>query len=114
MDYVALKNVVAGLITPANPDALAHVHGGMAVLLLARLITRRSLSTPIPLACVAALQLLNECIDRYNHGSWRWPDTIADTINTLFWPTVLFLGLRWRRERTPVLAAAAEDLPATT
>jgi hypothetical protein len=32
----------------------------------------------------------------------------------LFWPTVLFLGLRWRRERTPVRAAAAEDLPATT
>ncbi|MDF2493882.1 hypothetical protein [Sphingomonas sp.] len=111
MDYVALKNVVATLITPANPDALAHVHGGMAVLLLARLITRRSLATPIPLACVAALQLLNECIDRYNHGSWRWPDTIADTVNTLFWPTVLFIGLRWRRERQA--GTSTEQLPAT-
>jgi hypothetical protein len=99
MDYVALKTVVASLVTPANADALAHVHGGMAVLLLARLVSRRSLATLVPLISVAALQLINECIDRYNHGSWRWPDTIADTVNTLFWPTVLFVGLRWRRER---------------
>lgn len=99
MDYVTLKNAVASLITPANQDALAHVHGGMTVLLLARLITRRSLATPIPLVCVAVLELINECADRYNHGVWRWPDTIADIFNTLFWPTVLFIGLRWRRQR---------------
>jgi hypothetical protein len=98
MDYVAFKQFVADMIAPGS-DSLAHVHGGMAVLLLARLITRRSLATPIPLLCVLAMQVLNECIDRYNHGSWRWPDTIGDTINTLFWPTILFLGLRWRRQR---------------
>lgn len=99
MDYVALKQFLATLVTPANGDALVHVHAGMAVLLLARVITRRSLSTPVPLAFVALLQLLNECIDRYNHGSWRWPDTISDTVNTLFWPVILFIGLRWRRYR---------------
>ena len=27
------------------------------------------------------------------------PDTLADIINTVFWPTVLFVGLRARRKR---------------
>lgn len=99
MDYIAIKNLVGGLISSPNGDALAHVHGGMFVLFLARIITRRSLATPIPLACVIALQLLNECIDRLTHGDWRWPDTIVDTLNTLFWPVVLFIGLRLRRQR---------------
>ncbi|OWK30285.1 hypothetical protein [Sphingomonas dokdonensis] len=98
MDYVAMKNFV-GTWFESGGDALLHVHGGMLVLILARLITRRSLATPIPLLCVVALQTLNECIDRYNHGSWRWPDTIGDTANTLFWPVVLFIGLRLRRQR---------------
>ena len=98
MDYIELKNFVGSMIAPGS-DTLAHIHGGMAVLLLARLISRRSLATPVPLACVLALQVINESIDRYTHGSWRWPDTIGDTLNTLFWPTVLFLGLRWRRQR---------------
>lgn len=98
IDYPTLKSLIAETVAP-NSDLLAHVHGGMAVLLLARLITRRSLSTPFPLLCVLVVQLLNECMDRYTHGSWRWPDTIADTVNTLFWPTVLFIGLRWRRQR---------------
>lgn len=110
MDYVALKNSVASLFHSGG-DTLAHVHGGMAVLLLARLITRRSLATPVPLACVIALQLINECIDRYNHGSWRWPDTVGDSLNTLFWPMVLFVGLRLRRQRETVPAEPAAATP---
>jgi len=107
MDYVAVKNYLAGMFESGG-DALAHVHGGMAVLILARLITRRSLATPVPLLCVVVLQLLNEGIDRYNHGSWRWPDTIGDTANTLFWPFVLFIGLRLRRQRETFRAEAAD------
>lgn len=99
MNYVSIKAFVADLVSSSNGDVLAHVHGGMALLLIARVITRRSLATPIPLACVVSVQFLNECIDRYNHGSWRWPDTLADTFNTLLWPTVLFIGLRIRRHR---------------
>jgi hypothetical protein len=33
-------------------DSLLHVHGGMAVLLLARIVTGRSLATPIPFLTV--------------------------------------------------------------
>jgi hypothetical protein len=108
MDYIAFKNFVGGMIAPGS-DSLSHVHGGMAVLLLARLITRRSLATPIPLAFVIVFELLNESIDRYNHGSWRWPDTIGDMINTVFWPVVLFVGLRLRRQREPSAAVSLND-----
>jgi hypothetical protein len=109
MDYPALKLFVANMIAPGS-DTLAHVHGGMAMLLVARLVTRRSLATPLPLACVFALQILNECIDRYVHGSWRLPDTLGDSLNTVLWPTVLFLGLRWRRSKSGL--ARDEPLPA--
>jgi hypothetical protein len=81
------------------PDSLLHVHAGMAVLLAARLITGRSLATPVPFAVVCAAEFANEILDRINHGSWQWTDTSLDVVNTLFWPLVLMLGLRIRRSR---------------
>lgn len=80
-------------------DSLLHVHAGLAVLLLARLITGKSLATPIPFAVVCAAELANEILDRINHGSWMWRDTSLDVLNTLFWPFVLMIGLRARRLR---------------
>ena len=80
-------------------DTLLHIHAGMAVLLLARLASGRSLSTPWPLAMVALAEAANELLDRLHYHSWRWADTAADVVNTLFWPTVLFLGLRLRQSR---------------
>ena len=80
-------------------DSLLHVHAGMAILLLARLMTRRSLATPWPLLVVCAAEFSNEVLDRLHYGSWRWTDTLGDVANTLFWPSVLCLGLRWRRAR---------------
>lgn len=80
-------------------DSLLHVHAGMAVLLTARIVTRRSLATPIPFLVVCAAELANEILDRINHGSWRWWDTSQDVVNTLFWPLVLMVGLRMTRIR---------------
>jgi len=80
------------------PDTVLHIHAGMAVLFLARVITRRSLATPVPLACVYLAEMANEILDRINHGQWM-PDTFSDVVNTVFWPTVLFIGLRVRRAR---------------
>ena len=81
------------------PDSLLHVHAGMAVLLLARLATGRSLATPIPFAVVCLAELANEILDRLHNGSWLWGDTALDVLNTLFWPFVLMIGLRARRSR---------------
>jgi hypothetical protein len=86
-------------------DSLLHVHAGLAVLFVARIVTRRSLSTPLPLLLVIAAEATNEVLDRLHYGSWRLADTGADVVNTLFWPTVLFVGLRLRRPR-PVPAVA--------
>jgi hypothetical protein len=33
-----------------------------------------------------------------NHGRWT-PDRLSDVLNTVFWPTMLFVGLRIRRAR---------------
>ena len=81
------------------PDSLLHVHAGMTVLLLARLVTGRSLATPIPFAVVCLAELANEILDRLHNGSWLWGDTALDALNTLFWPFVLMIGLRVRRLR---------------
>lgn len=81
-------------------DSLLHVHAGMAVLLAARLITRRSLATPVPFAVVCIAELVNEVLDRIHDGTWLWGDTALDVLNTLFWPFVLMVGLRIRRSRS--------------
>ena len=80
-------------------DSLLHVHAGMAVLFLARLVTRRSLATPVPFLVVCVAELANEVLDRIAFGAWRWEDTVLDIVNTLFWPFVLMVGLRLRRSR---------------
>ncbi|KGB53637.1 hypothetical protein OVY29_04480 [Sphingopyxis sp. SE2] len=86
-----------GMITGAS-DSLAHVHGGMFILFVARILTRRSLATWTPFLIVLAAALAKEGADRIAHGVWR-PDTAFDIINTIFWPFVLMVGLRWRRAR---------------
>ena len=94
-------------------DSLLHVHAGMAILFLARLVTRRSLATPVPFLVVCAAEAANEIMDRLSHGSWQWADTSLDVLNTLFWPFVLMVGLRWRRAHgfaPPVPRATSEAL----
>jgi len=85
------------------PDTILHIHAGMAVLLLARVATGRSLGTLIPLGMVVLAEAFNESMDRILFGRWRWPDTTSDIINTLLWPTVICLAVRLR----PLLAAKA-------
>lgn len=80
-------------------DSLLHVHSGLAILLLTRVVTGQSLATPIPLLAVCVFAAINELLDRLNHGAWLWPDTALDLVNTLFWPLVLMIGLRIRRSR---------------
>lgn len=78
------------------PDTILHIHAGMALLMLARLITRRSFGTFIPWWVVVAGEAFNEIMDRLTFGSWRWEDTSLDILNTLLWPTVICLGVRLR------------------
>ena len=77
------------------PDSILHIHAGLAVLLLVRLVTGRSLATFIPLAFVVLAEAGNEALDYMVYG-WRPANTYADIANTLFWPAVLSLTVRLR------------------
>lgn len=77
------------------PDSILHIHAGMAVLLLVRLVSGRSLGSFIPLAFVALAEAGNETLDYMVYG-WRPADTYSDIANTLFWPLVLSLAIRLR------------------
>lgn len=101
MDIAAVYDAITSAIqneTGAS-DSLLHVHAGMAVLLAARLVTGKSLATPIPFLVVCIVAAINEAFDRVNNIVWRPTDSVLDLVNTLFWPFVLMIGLRLRRSR---------------
>lgn len=77
------------------PDAILHIHAGLAVLLISRIVSGRSLGTFIPFGVVVIAEFANEFLD-YLHYDIRWADTMADLGNTLFWPFVISLGVRMR------------------
>ena len=98
LDFYRPLSAALGVSTGAS-DSLLHVHGGMVVLFLARIATRRSLASWTPVLFVLAAALAKEAVDRVAHGAWRMPDSAFDVLNTIFWPFVLMVGLRWRRAR---------------
>ncbi|MDQ0836686.1 MULTISPECIES: hypothetical protein [Sphingomonas] len=77
------------------PDAILHIHAGLIILMLVRLVSGRSLGTFIPLSFVVLAELGNETLDYLNYGM-RWADTLSDIGNTIFWPLVISLGVRLR------------------
>jgi hypothetical protein len=95
--YEAFVQWVAA--TTGASDSLLHVHAGLAVMLLARMVLGRSLATPIPFAVVCVAEAGNEILDRLSNGQWLWADTAFDVLNTLYWPFVLMVGLRLRGAR---------------
>jgi hypothetical protein len=77
------------------PDSILHIHAGLAILLLVRVVSRRSLATFLPFAVVVVGELANETMDYLAYGL-RVADTLSDLGNTLFWPFVISLGVRLR------------------
>jgi hypothetical protein len=86
--------------TGLSKDAL-HVHVGLLVFLGTALIGRRPLQSATPWMAVLLVALLGEAIDLRSDlaetGHLRWGASVHDLINTLFWPTVLLVGLRFGR-----------------
>lgn len=77
------------------PDAILHIHAGLTILLLVRMVSRRSLGTFIPFAAVVVGEFGNELLD-YLHYGLRLADTLSDIGDTLFWPLVISIGVRLR------------------
>ncbi|MBV9929833.1 MAG: hypothetical protein JO013_02680 [Alphaproteobacteria bacterium] len=83
-----------------NMDAL-HVYFGVAILVLAALILRRPLRSPIPWLVLLALELANEYYD-WTYEVWPGPDRaiqaaegLRDIWNTMALPTFLLVVSRW-------------------
>jgi len=83
-----------------NMDAL-HIHVGLAILVLAALILRKPLRSPIPWLVLLALELANEYYD-WTYEIWPGPDRqlqaaegIRDIWNTMAVPTFLLVASRF-------------------
>lgn len=87
-------------------DTILHLHAGMAIFLIVRVISGRSLGSWLPIAMVLIAALAKEIADRIVYESWRWHDTPYDVLATMFWPTMLWLGIRIR----PLIERAHERI----
>lgn len=82
--------------TGATEDLL-HIHAGLLIFVVAALVLKKKMRSPVPLALVIVFALLNEVIDHLAGGPQRTLEPYVDFVNTVFWPTVLFLAARrWR------------------
>jgi hypothetical protein len=84
--------------TGLSKDAL-HIYAGLAVFLAAAVILRTSPGSAIPWLVVLAValtgELLDMCDDITHLGYWRWRMGLHDLFNTVFWPTVFWLLVRF-------------------
>jgi hypothetical protein len=82
-----------------SKDAL-HVYVGLGVFFLAHLVLRRPLRSLLPLALVLLAAIAGEALDMRDDlatlGYWRWQASLGDILNTLFWPSVVWLLARLR------------------
>ncbi len=77
----------------ASQDLL-HVHAGLLIFIVAALLLRRSMRSPLPLLIVIVFALFNESADwMAGKDLWRF-EPVADVINTILWPTILFAAAR--------------------
>lgn len=93
-------------------DPILHIHAGLAVLLVARVISGRNLGSFIPFLFVVLAEAGNEVLDYMTNG-WRAADTASDIVNTLFWPFVISLAVRLRpaaRQSEPAAPGAHTQL----
>ena len=100
--YNTIKTELA-LWLGISKDAL-HIHLGLAIFAILILVLRRSPGSPIPWLGVLAFELVNEAMDifHWHEGtcSFEIGDSFKDLVSTMFWPTIIMLGVRLKALRT--------------
>lgn len=86
--------------TGATEDLL-HVHFGVLIFVVVAVLFRRRMHSWWPVAMVWAFALGNELVDCFA-TDWRLDASSLDVLNTVFWPTILFLVARRRRVSPPL------------
>lgn len=97
--YAAIKRAMSDA-TGATEDLL-HVHFGLLIFIVVAVVFRRRLHSAWPVTIVWAFALANEAVDYFAEG-WVLVPSVLDVVNTVFWPTVLFLVARRRRVSPPL------------
>lgn len=99
MDWFELKNWLE-LSTGLDRDSL-HIYAGVGVQLVAALIFRRSLASPLPWVFVILAALANEYYDYnmipdpLNGGSVYFDEAVRDFWNTLLLPSLFLVVARF-------------------
>lgn len=91
-DYVRWKSELGDKL--GMSEDLLHVHAGLAIFLLTALLLRKRMRSWIPIGFVVALAFGNELIDYSRGKGWELASSSLDFLNTIFWPTLLFLLAR--------------------
>lgn len=89
-----------GDATGASEDLL-HVHLGLLIFVVVAVVFRRRMHSLWPVSLVWAFALANELVDYFAPG-WQVDTSALDVLNSVFWPTVLFLVARRRRIHPPI------------
>ena len=117
MDWYGIKQWLS-LSTGLGMDAL-HVHAGVLLQLLAALVLRRRLASPLPWLLVLLFVVANEYHD-YGYEIWRdraaqRAEAFRDSWNTLLLPTLIMVLARYApqlfaepRRAAPEPASAAD------
>lgn len=82
-------------------EDLLHVHFGLLIFVLVAVAFRQRMHSLWPVLSVWAFASGNELID-YFAAEWRADTSALDVLNSVFWPTVLFLVARRRSIRPPM------------
>jgi len=94
--YNTIKTELA-LWLGISKDAL-HIHLGLAIFAILIVLLRRSPGSLIPWLGVLAFELINEAMDifHWHEGAFSFEvgDSFKDLVSTMFWPTVVMLGVR--------------------
>jgi hypothetical protein len=100
----AFKLVIVSA-TGLSKDAL-HIYAGLAIFLLAAVLTRDRTSMARPWCVVLLAAAVAEALDLRDDvaslGHWRWAASLHDVLNTMAWPSVFavlfhFHVFRWGR-----------------
>ena len=93
--YSAAKETL-GTTLGATEDLL-HLHAGLIIFFAAALFLRHRMRSRVPIALVYIFAFGNEAIDAYSPaGGATLTGSVVDILNTIFWPTLLFLLARRR------------------
>jgi hypothetical protein len=99
LHYSLLKQWMAE--TTGATEELLHVHFGLLIFVVVAVVFRRRMHSLWPVSMVWVFALFNELID-FLAPEWVFYTSALDVLNTVLWPTALFLVARRRRVSPPL------------